>query len=196
MTVAGNLTVQGDTITNNTSGSTTVDGSLSVTGQSTLSSLAVSDLTGGRIALTGNLGELITSSEFTFNATAGIVAVDTNGALRIPSGDTSQRPTATPLQGQIRYNTDIGRAELYGSNGWTSLSPLTELKELSDTPSTYTGSAGKLLRVDTGATGVEFSDVLPPLGANLDLNNKEIGGTGTINYTCLLYTSPSPRDRG
>ena len=170
MTVAGNLTVQGDTITNNTSGSTTVDGSLTVTGQSTLSSLAVSDLTGGRIALTGNLGELITSSEFTFNATAGVVAIDTNGALRIPSGDTSQRPTVTPLEGQIRYNTDIGRAELYGNGGWVSLSPLTNLKDLSDTPASYTGSAGKLLAVNTGATGVEFSD-------------------------CLLYTSPSPRDK-
>ncbi len=199
MTVAGNLTVQGDTITNNTSGSTTVDGSLTVTGQSTLSSLAVSDLTGGRIALTGNLGELITSSEFTFNATAGVVAIDTNGALRIPSGDTSQRPTVTPLEGQIRYNTDIGRAELYGNQGWTSLSPLTNLKDLSDTPASYTGSAGKLLAVNTGATGVEFSDVLPPLGANLDLNGKEIGGTGTINYTGNFHAtiaddtaSPSP----
>mgnify|MGYP006254448733 FL=1 len=199
MTVAGNLTVEGDTITNNTSGSTTVNGSLAVTGQSTLSSLAVSDLTGGRIALTGNLGELITSSEFSFDATAGVVAVDTNGAFRIPSGTTAQRPTVTPLQGQIRYNTDIGRAELYGSNGWTAFSPITELKGLSDTPAAYVGSAGKLLRVDTGATGVEFSDVLPPLGANLDLNGKEIGGTGTINYTGNFHAtiaddtaSPSP----
>ena len=199
MTVAGNLTVQGDTITNNTSGSTTVDGSLAVTGQSTLSSLAVSDLTGGRIALTGNLGELITSSEFTFDATAGVVAIDTNGALRIPKGDTSQRPTVTPLEGQIRYNTDIGRAELYGNNGWSSLSPLTELTLLTDTPAAYTGSAGKLLRVNTGATAVEFSDVLPPLGANLDLNGKEIGGSGTINYTGNFHAtiaddtaSPSP----
>ena len=53
-----------------------------------------------------------------------------NAAIQLPSGDTSQRP-ASPTFGQIRYNTDLGRVEVYvndinndgtlGDAGWSKL---------------------------------------------------------------------------
>ena len=49
-----------------------------------------------------------------------------------------------------------------------------------------------------GSSGISnvVEDTTPQLGGNLDLNNKTINGNGNINIngTCLLYTSPSPRD--
>ena len=56
--------------------------------------------------------------------------------------------------------------------------------------------------VTVAATNELVEDSSPQLGANLDLNSNNITGTGdisttgniTLTSTCLLYTSPSPRD--
>ena len=60
-------------------------------------------------------------------------------------------------------------------------------------PSLYTGKA-------LGRKGVDYAECKE---IELETNNNlvieadgEIIGTPPIKYTCLLYTSPSPRDRG
>jgi len=49
---------------------------------------------------------------------AGTIAnVSTAGAVIIPSGTTAQRP-ASPVNGMIRYNTNIPNLEGYANNTW------------------------------------------------------------------------------
>ena len=53
------------------------------------------------------------------------VIIDSTGALKIPTGDTSERPTAAT--GQIRYNTDLNRFEGYNGTDWIILQGLQDL---------------------------------------------------------------------
>lgn len=60
---------------------------------------------------TGNVtagGTLTAGGLVTFNATS---------AVKIPVGTTAQRP-ATPVQGQLRYNTELDTAEVYSGTEW------------------------------------------------------------------------------
>lgn len=41
------------------------------------------------------------------------------GSVKIPSGTTGQRPSS-PVNGMIRYNTDISRVEGYANNTWVA----------------------------------------------------------------------------
>ena len=44
----------------------------------------------------------------------------TTGAAVIPAGTTAQRPD-TPSNGYLRYNTDLGTAEIYSNGTWGSV---------------------------------------------------------------------------
>ena len=80
--------------------------------------------------------------------------------------------------------------------------------ELDDAPSDYTDQAGKAVVVKSTEDGVEFSNPAPAAhGPSHELNGSDQidvrglqGGWLTAdteaNRPCLLYTSPSPRDRG
>ncbi len=48
----------------------------------------------------------LTTKEFT----------DENYIGRLPNGTTAQRPATAPAFGTMRYNTDIGRVEVYVAN--------------------------------------------------------------------------------
>lgn len=66
----------------------------------------------------------------TVNSLGVLQTMPATAAIQLPSGDTSQRP-ASPTFGQIRYNTDLGRVEVYvndlnndgtlGDMGWSKL---------------------------------------------------------------------------
>jgi len=45
------------------------------------------------------------------------VFLGTNNTLTLPSGTTAQRP-ASPTEGMMRYNTTLGRAEIFVYNAW------------------------------------------------------------------------------
>ena len=63
-------------------------------------------------------------------ATSGVGAsVYGTGALKVPVGDTSERPTAgdSPQNGDIRYNTDLNSYEGYGNGAWGGLGGGTEI---------------------------------------------------------------------
>ena len=63
------------------------------------------------INATGNVaagGTLTAGGLVTFNATS---------AVKIPAGTTAERP-ATPVQGQLRYNTELDTAEVYSGTEW------------------------------------------------------------------------------
>ena len=67
---------------------------------------------------------------------------------------------------------------------------------LTDTPANFTSAGGKFVKVNSGATALEFvagtssggisgvvDDTAPQLGGNLDLNSNDLTGTGDINIT-------------
>lgn len=101
-----------------------------------------------------------------------------NGALKLPRGTTSQRPTVTPitsqepvspsLNGMLRYNTQLDKLEVRESSGWRSL------------VSNTTGD-------ETGISAV-VEDPAPQLGGNLDVNNFSITSSA-VNGS--IYLTPN-----
>lgn len=59
-----------------------------------------------------------------FPSIGGNISGDVNmtgvGALKVPSGLTGQRPTV-PVNGMIRYNSDLARVEMYDAGDWRSI---------------------------------------------------------------------------
>ena len=95
---AGNPVVTGTTISSTWANNTLADMANAITG-----SIAAD----GQTPITGAL-----------IGTSGTVAFGGVGQTRIPSGTTAQR-AATPLDGMIRYNTDIQQYEGYKNGAWS-----------------------------------------------------------------------------
>jgi len=91
--------------------------SVDAAGELTVSSLIVSDLTDNRVVIAGASGQLEDDANLTFDGTN--LVISTTGAVQIPVGTTAERPT--PVQGQIRYNTDDSTFEGYNGATWGSL---------------------------------------------------------------------------
>ena len=66
-----------------------------------------------------------TTGDMTLSPAAGNVDINGSGALKLPVGDTSQRPTA--VQGQIRFNSDLNGFEGYNGTQWIKLAGLEDL---------------------------------------------------------------------
>ena len=67
-----------------------------------------------------NQSTITSTSDINFVPGTGVVNIDGDSALRLPVGDSSQRPV-TEQTGQIRYNTEITQFEGYNGTNWTSL---------------------------------------------------------------------------
>lgn len=80
-------------------GNATVSGTLAVTGATTLT---------GDATLSGNV------------TVAGNATFNTTSAIKLPVGTTGQRP-ASPVQGQIRYNTTTSNTEIYKGTTWEAV---------------------------------------------------------------------------
>ena len=66
-------------------------------------------------------GSTISSStDLTIIPGSGIVDIVATGALNLPAGTELQRPS-TPLEGMLRFNTDLGDFEGYNGLNWTTL---------------------------------------------------------------------------
>ena len=78
-------------------------------------------------------------------------------ALRLRRGTDAQRGTITPAEGELIFTTDTKK--IYAGDGTT------------------VGG-----RIVSGINNV-LEDITPQLGGNLDINNKDILGTGNINVT-------------
>jgi hypothetical protein len=88
------------------------------------------------------------------------------GTLETGVGPPSSKPV--PVDGQGYIDTSVNPAILYvGVDGvWTRVG-VYEFIQLFDTPLTYTGQGGKVVRVNAGATGLEFdalSTIAGPMG--------------------------------
>ena len=54
-----------------------------------------------------------------------LVVIDSTGALKLPAGDTSQRPTG--VAGQVRFNSELNRFEGFNGTNWITLNGLEDL---------------------------------------------------------------------
>ena len=171
--------------------------------------------TGGDVVLSyGNSGKFVTTN--TGIRVVGDALIDGNstmngtGSLKVPVGTTAQRPT--PAAGMFRYNTTEGKFEGYttewgeiggGGGGLTTEAHVAnnavvtlDLTAAVDHKVTATGictitctggteaQSHTIRIINSGSATVGFSTyfLFPS------------GNTPVLPSTCLLYTSPSPRD--
>ena len=105
-----------------------------------------------------------------------------SGGLTLPRMTTTQRDALGPdgrVQGTIIYNLDGDCIERFDGTNWNKVSEVT---------------FGNILNVPADLLdGDDVNDA----DANPTNEIQDISTDGTSgNITCLLYTSPSPRDRG
>ncbi len=120
--------------------------------------------------------------------------------LIVPSGFTAQRPTS-PVNGLIRYNLSSNALEGYINSSWTDIGVIggggggaSTFTGLTDTPSNYSGLAGRLLRVNLAQTAIEAIDgsifYVPITGGTMSPSaNLNFSGGGQV---LGLPTVPSP----
>ena len=107
-----NIEISGSTITTRTSG-TDLQLSANGTGNVVIEGLKVED---------NIIKSTVTNSDITLTPQGtGIVTIDSNQSLKIPVGDNSARP-GTPVNGMIRYNSELGRYEGYNNGYWLTMS--------------------------------------------------------------------------
>ena len=107
----------------------------------------------------------------------GIVSFTSTGAMIMNAGTTAQRPSS-PVNGMIRYNSQTNKFEGYQAGAWADIitgAATSTFLSLTDTPSSYAAQGGKFVRVNTGATALEFTDEIvatvtgpAPTAPNLD----------------------------
>lgn len=123
----GNPVTTGTTISstwaNNTLSdiATALTGSLAADGQTVLTG----NLQAGGNKLTGIAagtvpGDAVELSQFNTPTFTGNVTMLSTGFLLIPAGTTAQRPVS-PVAGEIRFNTDLGRYEGFDGSVWTGI---------------------------------------------------------------------------
>lgn len=89
-----------------------------------------------------------------FNGTIPVWSSALTTGIAIPSGTTAERPQ-TPTDGMIRFNTETNEVEAFDGTEWVSLQT-GSFTDLTDTPDSFTGEGGKLVRVNATGTGLEF----------------------------------------
>jgi hypothetical protein len=124
---AGNPVVTGTTISsswaNNTmndlaaalTDSVAADGQTPMTGNLDMNTNKIVGLVAGTAA-----GEAVEFAQFSTPTFTGNVTMTSTGFALIPAGTTAQRPL-TPVNGQIRYNTDYGAFEGYANGAWGNI---------------------------------------------------------------------------
>ena len=108
--------------------------------------------------------------------------IDTNNNGIINTGEI-QETTETVNSGWNTFNTRYGQMWIHSNGDYSFNAALQE--KVSPSPfSINTYDSDNTLAY--GAYNAQFDEV----------NKLDLGESATLSFTCLLYTSPSPRDRG
>ncbi|QQG35807.1 MAG: tail fiber domain-containing protein [Micavibrio aeruginosavorus] len=143
-----------------------------------------------------------TGTRVGINNTTPSVGLDiaTNDAAILPRGGNAQRPTS-PVNGMIRYNSEGGKFEGYQAGAWADIvtgAAVSSFLGLTDTPSSYAGSAGYFVKVNPGESGLTFSSSLintvsgvpAPTGMNLD-HLDDVSAAAPNDNDVIRYNSAS-----
>jgi len=117
------FTVDGDA---DITGNVTIGGNLTLGDNQVDTVTVVADFTSDLIPDQSNTYSLGTPTKEwrriftpTLKSSSGVITIDETGALTLPVGGTSDRPT--PQIGMVRYNTSDTRFEGYDGSGWSEL---------------------------------------------------------------------------
>ena len=138
--ISGNLTVDGTLTVGNVVSTATIQANRFTTGDILVddnfitTTVSNSDLelrasgTGSIVIEDFNFKDSTISStgDITLIPGSGAVIIDATGSLKLPTGDTSERPL-TPEAGQIRYNSELSRFEGYNGTNWVNLKGVEDL---------------------------------------------------------------------
>ena len=113
------------------------------------------------------------------------------------------------VSGSIRFNTDSSKMEIYNGEQWWEIDATSPELQTGGTRGVYWNSinpspSAELKQIDTiqiNTTGnsTDFGDSIVSQGIRGACGSRIrgiCGGAYNSHPTCLLYTSPSPRDRG
>ena len=130
-------------------------------------------------------GSVASWAEITDPTAAAVSSQDNTATdyFDLPSGSTAQRPS-TAAEGNIRYNSELGRAEVYDLTGWTPIALPPSASSVS--PTSFDGDSGSSFTV----TGDGFVS-----GAVVQFvtNNGTVVNAATTTYnsaTSLTATTP------
>ena len=120
-----------------TAGTTTASSALLVDANKKLNELLVDNVTidGNDVSTTNSNGNLT----LTPNGT-GMVVINKNDGFQVPVGTTAQR-RASPVTGQLRYNSTTSQFEGYAASSWGSLGGVIDVDQ--DTKITAESAAGQ-----------------------------------------------------
>ena len=164
-----------------TAGTVTASSALIVDSNKKLNELLVDNVTidGNDISSTNSNGDLT----FTPNGT-GIVDINKNDGFKLPVGTTAQR-SASPVQGQIRFNSTLSSFEGYSGSAWGSLGGTIDVDQ--DTKITTESSAGAdedvLTFFTAGTAQVVIADgaIKPVTDNDIDL------GTSSLEFKDAFF---------
>ena len=155
------------------------------------SSLKLSTTSGGIRIWNGGIqdkdGNLGSAGQVLSSTGTELDWVNASGGATVTTDDSAP---GSPSDGDLWWKSDEGRLKVYyadgSSNQWVDASPPAEppatLTALSDTPTNYTGAAGKYLKVNSAGNAVEFADsisgamtghLIPSVNAAYDFGSAE-----------------------
>ena len=120
------------------------------------------------------------------------VIVDSQVGMLVPVGETNQRPSV-PLNGYLRYNTDINQFEVYQNGAWRSV----RFKEPNQDPGIVQQNVGvgDDTETDFGPLNSGDSDYpVPAAGQNVLVLVENVFQIHNTNYT--LVQNPSGKPQG
>jgi hypothetical protein len=140
---------------------------------------AVSDLI--RTTIAGTQVSQMSTSKFTYTPGGNTSFEVAQYYMQVPVGNTSNRP-GSPLNGYMRYNTDIGAMEIYNGSSWV---PAGGLASITVTGATYTASAFQFLYVNTTSNAVT---VTLPASPNFGDEIRFLDVAGTFGTNNLILS--------
>jgi len=110
---------------------------------------------------------------------------DDTDFVKLPSGTTAQRP-GSPAAGQIRFNTTLGKTEVYDGTGWAEIG-----LSIPIVSSLAKSGGGSEFNPDGGETAILTGTNFPSSGAVIKVGGTSASSVTHTSSTSLSFTTPA-----